>query len=259
MNALVGKAFQQVQNAFASRGKPNVIPHCKMCYSDEKIARLLAIPFPRLTVEDLRPILWDGYLCWGTWPQIAFYVPRLLELYCEDVIPDNDQLYAKLLLAVRPELEMSVGIPDIGEKMTVEERESVFHFVSALLESRLSEETECDQTWIMTETLGFLTAFDQPIQPLLTALETSESQWTRANVCLFLADNTVSLEPFSNMWLKNLTMLPENEKALDLFLASSHAASYLSRHSDDAALFGKERGADAKFALDWTMAQLEAA
>ena len=259
MNAAVGQAFQQVQNAFAGRGKSRVIPHCRMCYSDEKIAHLLSKPYPQLTVEDLHPILWDGYLCWGTWPQIAYYVPRLLEFYCEDAIPDNDQLYAKLLLAVRPELELSVGIPDIGEKMTVEERESVFHFVSTVLESRLSMETECDRTWTMIETLGFLTAFDQPIQPLLTALETSESQWTRANVCLFLADNTLSREPFSNMWLRNLTMLPENEKALSLFLASSHVANYLSRHSDDAALFGKYREADAKFALDWTTAQLEEA
>lgn len=258
VNALVGKAFKQVKDAFASRGKPRFIPHCKMCYTDEKIDHLLSIPYSHLTVEDLRPILWDGYMCWGTWPQIAYYIPRLLEFYYEDTIPDDEQLYAKLLLAVRPELELSVGKPNIVDEMTDEERKSVFSFVAAVLEYRLIEDADCDRAWIMFETLGFLTAFDQPILPLLAKLENSDNQRTRANICLVLADNTLSPESFSNMYLKRLTMLPKNEKALGSFFSSAHVAKYLSLHAGDVAMFGKERMADVNFAYEWAMSQHEA-
>ncbi len=258
MNALVGKAFERVKSAFAGRSKPRFIPHCKMCYTDDEIAHLLSIPYPRLTLEDLRPILWDGYMCWGTWPQIAYYVPRLLEFYDESIIPDEDQLYAKLLLAVRPELKLSVGIPDIEEEMTAEERKSVFKFIAVVLENRLAEDVEYDKAWIMSETLGFLSAFDQPIEPVLAKLENSGNQRIRANVCLILADNTLSPEPFSNMWLKSLTLLPENETTLNSFFSASHVVSYLSRHAGDVAMFGKDREANIDFAFDWAMAQQEA-
>ena len=257
MNIFVGKIFKQVQNAFAGRSKPRFIPHCKACYTEEEIAHLLSIPYSLLTVKDLRPILWDGYTCWGTWPQIAYYVPRLMEFYNESLIPDEDQLYAKLLLAVRSELELSVGIPEIGEEMTAEERRSVFSFVAAVLENRLAEEVEYDKAWVLFETLGFLSAFDQPIEPFLTKLENSLNQRLRANVCLLLADYTLSPEPFKNMWLKSLTPLAENEKTLGFFFSPSHVVSYLSHHAGDVAMFGEDREATVNLACDWALAQQE--
>ena len=252
------RALKQVEAAFAGRSQPRAIPHCTMCYKEDEIARFLSIPYPHLTVEDLRPILWNGYMCWGTWPEIAYYVPRLLEFYYRDAIPDEEQFYAKLLLAVRPELGMRIGIPDIGEKMTAAERSSVFQFVMVVLEDRLVAETEYDRTWILLETLAFLTAFEEPIEPLLTRLAESDQPRIRANFCLLLAEMTLSPGSFSNAWMDTLTVLPENEKALDRFFSASYVVNYLLLHVEEVSLFGKEAEAEVAFAFDWAMAQLDA-
>jgi len=230
-----------------------------MCYKEEEITRFLSIPYLDLTVEDLRPILWDAYMCWGTWPEVAYYVPQLLAFYYRDAIPDEEQLYEKLLLAVRPELGMRIGEPDIGEKMTNAERRSIFHFVMAVLEDRLAAEVEYNRTWTLLETFAFLTAFDQPIEPLLTRLAQNENPRIRANFCLLLSEKTFSPGPFSNTWMDTLTVLPENEKALDHFFSAEYVVSYLLQHVEDVSLFGKEAEAEVAFAFDWAMAQQDAA
>ena len=83
MSPEVAEALARVKEVFSHRRKPLSISHCRMCYTDEEVTRFLAISYGRLTPEDLRPIYWDAYVCWGTWPQVAYYVPRLLELYWE--------------------------------------------------------------------------------------------------------------------------------------------------------------------------------
>ena len=227
-----------------------------MCYTEEDIARFLALPYQRLTANDLRPIFWDAYVCWGTWPQVAYYVPRLLELYAEDALVGfDDNLFAKLLLAVRPELAGKI-VPELGELMSQEERHSVFEFVQAVLETRLPEKAERDQVYVLTEALSFLAAFDTPIEPLLNTLHQSKLSVVRANVCVFMATYIGQVPEFGNDWLDNYSLLPENEAVLTAFLAPASVAAYLLAHIEDVQRFDAATREQVNYAFDWTVSQL---
>lgn len=261
MDAPARTAFERVERVFSARPKPLSVPHCGMCCTTQEVTELLRIPYPMLTVAALQPILWNAFMCWGTWPEVAFYVSRLLEFYAEEALPDDDDLYTILLLAARPELGLSIGEPTVGETMTPKERASVFAYIAAVLESRLGQEAVEDRTWKMHEAISFLAAFDQPLGPVLRRLEASRNSRVRANVCLFLTDRvwspagTFDLPPLGSR-LKTMTPLPENEAALAGFFGASHVADYLGRHLEDTAIFGSARQAEAEMALEWALSEV---
>ena len=227
-----------------------------MCYTDAEVDRFLAIPYGRLTPEDLRPIYWDAYVCWGTWPQIAYYVPRLLELYLEGRSLDEEQLYARLLLAVRPELASPRSLI-LSEEMADDEQQSLFEFFQAVMEARLEERTPEDKSGIMTEMLAFLGAFHEPIVPLLARLKASKRRQVRGNLCLFLSDHFWEPASWENLWMENYSLLPENQAALDSFLAPQSVAEYLLAHIEDVKDFPQERRQYVELAFDYAMQQAQ--
>lgn len=69
----------------------------------------------------------------------------------------------------------------------------LFGFFQAVLAARLEEKSPEVKSWIMTETLAFLGAYDVPLAPPLAELKMSTHRQVRGNVCLFLSDTSWSL------------------------------------------------------------------
>jgi len=46
----------------------------------DNLKRILEARYQELTWDDLFPILHHAYRSWGTWSDLAYFIPRLLEL-----------------------------------------------------------------------------------------------------------------------------------------------------------------------------------
>lgn len=248
MEKSVAEAFAHVRAVFSARHKPASIFHCSQCYTEQDIAGFLSIPDAQLTPKDLGPILWDAHCVWGTWLQIAHYIPRLLEFYQQKLIFDEEAFYARLLFTVRPDLADAVLRAE--EKMTREERRSIFAFVQAVQESRIAEDAPGFSMWRFSEGLAFLAAFETPLAPFLLRLQNSKRRQVRANLCAFLAAQTLDRQPFEIMALPKFSLIPENQAALDEFLAAPSVAAYLRDHAADVSLFSPEQQADIALAAE---------
>ena len=123
MTPEVNAALMCVKRAFAKYPKPLHVDfcHCNVCSSDEDMARLFAIPYDHLTPQNLRTILWDAFWTWGDWPDLAFYVPRLLKFYAEAHrdFHDGDMLFYKLILTSHPELYENAASAGLSNFLTI--------------------------------------------------------------------------------------------------------------------------------------------
>lgn len=255
MTPAVRQSMENLKRAFAHRRKPRAVPHCQMCYRDAEIESFLALPIDTLGARDLRPILRDGYICWGTWTETAYYLPRLLELYAEDDIVETDRLFALILYPLRPEVGFWSGAPRQLSDLVDDEREAIAAFLGEVVIAHMAAESPHDCVWRITQALTFLAGFPHPIAPLLERISTHEIPQVRANFALFLTDCVIGCDWMQCIAMPNITPSAENQTAIDRLLSSSTVAHYLLDHADDIAIFGPSRAADAALAFDWAMSQ----
>jgi hypothetical protein len=258
-------ALEQLQEAFSRRPLPSNVSYCPCCFEAAWMESFLRKAPSELTPEDLNSILWDAYLTWGNWPSFAFYVPRLLELYALDRLPDADMLFYKLLWAARPELlEQKLGAPPMGyieEAMQLAERSGIFQFVQAAARAEMRNPDVTEGTDRIHEALSFLAAFDAPIAPLIEDWKSAQEPIARGRFCLLLTDYTLQYDPaeplVENTYLGTVPVLRENIDALASLVDPEFVAGYLVEHAASAALFGGEDETYVGLAFDWAAAALK--
>jgi hypothetical protein len=203
-----------------------------------------------LTAEALSPILCGAFLTWGDWPSLAYFMPRMLELYAEHRI--DDDLFDKLLLASHPERGY------VKEPVTPAERRSIFRVVSAVADVEMEYPFPCMDWTRVYEALCFLAGFDAPIAALLERWKALPHPVARGRVGALVADHALHYEPEAGTVRLNLfhfphlAILPENRSAMEELASPEFVAAYLAEHAGDAALFGS----DYETAFDWATAVL---
>ncbi len=255
-------ALAQVKVVFASRPKPLTVNYCRCpsCFTEDDMERLFAIPYDELTYDDLNLILWKSYTTWGDWPDLAYYVPRLLSLYADPAINFfDDMLLHKLMIAAHPELCWGLGgkreTDFVKEPMHPSERQAVFQFFKAVLEVGLNKSPYGELN--VPELIAFLAVCDLPLAPILNSWKESASTLARGNLCLFMADYALHNSPrrplLTNTYLDKVGFLPENQAALDALLAPANVAAYLLDHAADAELMGPDWETGIGAAFDWAV------
>ncbi|BDI29148.1 hypothetical protein CCAX7_11990 [Capsulimonas corticalis] len=233
MGARVDKAMAEVRKVFGRRPKPGTIWYCPQCYREDEVKAFIARPVNTLSEDDLRPIFWNGCTCFGRWNEIAYYVPRLLEVAqhnCGSLALGLPKLF---LVAARVKLNNMLMFPEEMEtEMDDVARTALFHLGQAILEDDL-DETDEDSSWSLLKALSFLTAFDAPIEPLLSRLEQSERFSTRASFRILIAKLAAGTETFDDFLVSNWSMAPENQSVFDQLLAPTNALKMLIDHVDE--------------------------
>jgi len=257
MTEAVANSLANLKFAFRYRRKPLSVPHCKMCYSDNEVASFLALDRDSLMEPDLHPILWDGYVCWGTWSQVAYYIPRMLELFADDHIVETDRMFMLMLYPIRPETGFWIGDPVQDCDIDADEVEAVAEFVGEAVLAHIAEERRQDSVWWMTEPMSFLGALSIPIGPLLDRMATNDDVRVRANFGLFLAECVIGYQQPLGAWKVKPEPTPDNRAAMDHWLTPSILAAYLLDHSADFEVFGKDAASTALLAFDWAAAQMQ--
>ena len=263
MEQALTAALAQVKTVFAVRPKPLNVNYClcPSCFTEADMNRLFAIPYGELTYDDLNRILWKSFTTWGDWPDLAYYVPRLLGLYADPAVrfTDDDMLLHKLMIAAHPELCWGLGgKPEtdfVKEPMSPSERQTVFEFFKTVLEVGLNTSPygELD----VPELVALLAVCDVPLAPTLNSWQQSASPLARGNLCLFMADyvlhHSTRRPLLTNTYLDKVVFLPENQAALDALLAPANIAAYLLEYATDADLLGPDWETGIGAAFDWAM------
>ncbi|MBC7528699.1 MAG: hypothetical protein H7308_14280 [Chthonomonadaceae bacterium] len=251
MTGEVRKAFERVERAFAHYPKPSRISHCTLCYTEEKIANFLAIPTDQLRGNDFDRILYDLLTCWGDREEVAYYVPTLLKFFEREELVDEERLYERLLPHLNSRLGLSFSRYD--EWLSDEERKSVFLFVAAVAEEKLSKAKEYDFSGDISEVMAFLSAFDAPIAPLLERLANSPVSSVRAHFAFFIAKHVEAPSTLVNLYMMSFIRIPENEETLRAYFSGCFVADYLLANTEAVDQMGEEAQRDRDTAFDWAM------
>jgi hypothetical protein len=129
-------ALEEVRRVFAARPVPLDVGYCTHCYSKPEMEYLLRTPAQQLTSNELRGPLWDAYHTWGDWPGLAYFLPRILDLYLLNELDEEEMLFAELAIASRPELQ-----PDarVAESMAEDERQALHALLLGWLETQKAD------------------------------------------------------------------------------------------------------------------------
>ena len=259
------QALEQVRIAFADRAMPANASYCPCCHDDAKMQRLLNTPAENLPAEDLNFLVWDAYWTGMDWPSLAYYIPAIsCSFAARDCEIEGDMLFYKLLLAAYPDTLASSGRiarAFTAEPMNAAERRSIFDFFLAALEERLNTMSQEDYANAeLSEILGFLAAFDTPIEPLLQRWQASENVTARTNLGLLMINYTLNnseREPIlSNSYMgKKLRLLPENQAALDALFAPQNVAAFLTENAALLESIGPDWKTGVGAAFDWAVWQ----
>ena len=251
MTEAVSKAFEKVERAFAHHPKPTRISHCTLCYTEEEITNFLAVPTDQLRGNDFDQLLFTLHTCWGSGEEIAYYVPTLMRLYERKELIDEEMLFERLL----PHLDSRSDLSSFGyEKwLSDEERKSVFLFVAAVIEDRLSKAETYSYSGDISEVIAFLAAFHAPIAPLLERLANSPISSVRAHFAFFIAKHVEAPSTLVNYYMYTFIRIPENEEALHFYLSGCFVADYLLANTEVVDQMGEEAQRDRDTAFDWAM------
>ncbi len=234
-------ALARVRHVFAARQPPTHLEYCAHCYSKREMAHLLQTPPHQLTGDVLRGPLWDAYHQWGDWPSLAYYLPRIFDLYLAGEMDEEEMLFAKLVIGTRPELQ-----PDarVTEPMSEEERRALHAFLIAWVETRRAEAYERTE-WPegLAERFAIAAALDGPIRELVLRWKEGEPH-DRAFWCGiltgFLERDYASKRALPNLYLDGMTAHPENEALLLAEADPEAAIVYLVNHLEAVPLYGDE-------------------
>jgi hypothetical protein len=240
--------------------------------------RILRSAYRELDCRDVYRILDHAYVLWGGWPDLAYFVPRILECYVSrsGSYDWEDLLTEKLLEASRSDADFWRENPprrDVGSPMSPAERESLFQFFQAHLADVVGMGVESnedaapspnDYRWSslrgdeLLSRVGFLSAFAEPIEPFMVRWREADRPGCRASYALLLA--TLVLQQwsqcrvFSHRKSKNLGALPENERFLLEQLQPLRVADYLAATSAASQLLDPMERQQVELAFDWVVA-----
>lgn len=111
---------------------------CAVCFPGDEMPAILRTPYRDLGHRELYAILFNAFRMWGNWSDLAYYLPRILELaYLENSYIDWEQLLLpRLLEASRTDPQFwkeRSRSPQIGKPMSPAERRGLAAFFQAYL------------------------------------------------------------------------------------------------------------------------------
>jgi hypothetical protein len=95
-------AIEVLYGTFARVPRPRTIDYCPCCFSrDEERALLAPVPLRHLPSVALQPYAADVMLTVGAVADFRYFLPRLLEIACDDGFgwPDMEPLFSRLRIA----------------------------------------------------------------------------------------------------------------------------------------------------------------
>jgi hypothetical protein len=240
--------------------------HCSSCYPGETMSRILRTPYRELASRELYSILFDAHRLWGDWPDLAYYIPRMLECgYVERTYVDWEELlFEKLLQASRSDAEFwgeERRYFAVRSPMLPEERRSLARFFQTYLGLWVGMAGVPYGAWqapegrCLVRQIGFLAAFDEPVEPFLVNWRESPYPEARASYSLLLAELVLQQwserRVFPDIGGRNPTALPLNEAFLLETLRPARVALYLAREAESAQLLPPGKRQMIELAFDW--------
>lgn len=240
--------------------------HCPSCFPGDTMPQILRTPYRELACDDLYSIVFNAHILWGDWPDLAYYIPRMLECGCveQSYLDWEELLFERLLQASRTDAEFW------GEKrryfavrspMLPEERRSLARFFQTYLGSWVGMAGVPYGTWqapegsCLARQIGFLAAFDEPLEPFLVNWRESPHPEARASYALLLAELVLQQwserRVFPEISCRNPTALPLNEAFLLETLRPARVAPYLTREAESAQLLPPGQRQLIELAFDW--------
>lgn len=234
----VEAALRQAERVFGRRERPVNVDFCPCCFSAKEVRRYLS--GSPLEHGELSRLVWKAYTTWGNWPALAYLMPQILQSYLTGGM-DEEMLYMKLLLAVRPEVDPEIIV---GGEMTPEERAAVYAFFQAVLDQRIAQGVE-QAVWPFEslEVFAFLAAMPEPVGSLIARYR--NGSWERQGywvgvLAQLVESGYVTNRRLPQTYLEKLRATPENEEALLAELEPEAATLYLLNHREAVRLFGDE-------------------
>lgn len=241
--ACVNEALREVYTVFA-RPHPVGVQYCHCCIAPDRMVRILHTPYRKLECADLDLILMHAFAVWGTWPDLAYFVPRIAECHLVGQVTWGKLFYV-VLGAAHPDYSIFVqpiGRKHFGPSMEAEERTVLFHFFGVSLQmfggayAAPTEEPQPSSPDYLLELVGFLSAFAPGLEPHLIGWRDSFHPQARVQFCRLLGRlfylRSTGEWVFPNTYAGGLRALPENAAVLDRLTEPAAVAEYLANNSE---------------------------
>ncbi len=239
----VSEALQELYPVFA-RPHPINVRFCHCCITPDRMEAILQTPYRKLACADLDLILMHAFAVWGTWPDLAYFMPRIAECYLSGRI-EASKLFYVILEAAHPDYSVFVkpiGRQLFGPPMKAEERQALFHFFGTALQlfagvhASPGEEPPVYTSDSLLEVVGFLSAFAPGVAPYLIGWRDAFQPHARVQFCRLLVPlfymRRGSGWVFPTTYAGGFRSLPENTTVLDLLTEPAAVAEYLANNSE---------------------------
>jgi hypothetical protein len=252
------EALAEALRVFAARPRPRAVVYCPHCLDPAWMERVVDRLPEELEPEELATLGYYAYTSWGDWSALAHYVPRLLELYAEERLPDEITFLGQLLAAAWPERASVYDSPP----MLPDERRSIFRVVDAVADAAIADPDPTLGPARALDALWFLASLDTPVAPLIARWEALEEPAARGRFGVLVAEHALSYLDVGaragTQMAQDLLFLPGNVPVMERLAAAEYVAGCLADRAEEMALLGAEYGGDIDAAFDWASAVLAA-